>query len=74
MQEMTLDKVKRFAEQNKMIPENSMIIVGVSAGNDSMTMLHLLKSLQAGWNFGLPGGACESWDPWRGSRKGSEGG
>ena len=53
MQEMTLDKVKRFAEQNKMIPENSMIIVGVSGGNDSMTMLHLLKSLQAGWNFGL---------------------
>ena len=53
MQEMTLDKVKRFAEQNKMIPENSMIIAGVSGGNDSMTMLHLLKSLQAGWNFGL---------------------
>lgn len=50
---MTLDKVKRFAEQNKMIPENSMIIAGVSGGNDSMTMLHLLKSLQAGWNFGL---------------------
>ena len=53
MQEMTLDKVKRFAEQNKMIPENSMIIAGVSGGNDSMTMLHLLKSLQAGWNFRL---------------------
>ena len=48
MQEMTLDKVKRFAEQNKMIPENSMIIAGVSGGNDSMTMLHILKSLQAG--------------------------
>lgn len=32
MQEMTLDKVKRFAEQNKMIPENSMIIAGYPAG------------------------------------------
>lgn len=70
MQEMTLDKVKRFVEQNKMIPENSMIIAGVSGGNDSMTMLHLLKSLQAGWNFRLRVVHVNHGIRGRGSRKG----
>ena len=42
MQEITVDKVGRFVEENKMIPEECMVIAGVSGGNDSMTMLHLL--------------------------------
>ena len=53
MREMTLDKVNRFVEQNKMIPENCIVIAGVSGGNDSMTMLHLLKSMQEKQHFGL---------------------
>ena len=53
MQEITVDKVGRFVEENKMIPEECMVIAGVSGGNDSMTMLHLLKQLQEKKHFGL---------------------
>lgn len=53
MQETTADKVLRFIDENKMIQENYAVIAGVSGGNDSMTMLHLLKRFQADLHFHL---------------------
>ena len=53
MQETTADKVFGFIDENKMIQENCAVIAGVSGGNDSMTMLHLLKRFQADLHFHL---------------------
>ena len=42
MREKTFDKVKDFVKENEMLARNCAVIAGVSGGNDSMTMLHLL--------------------------------
>ena len=54
-----------------MLAENCAVIAGVSGGNDSMTMLHLLGRLGRDLAFSSPGGACEPWDPGSGGRPGS---
>ena len=51
MREKTFDKVKDFVKENEMLARNCAVIAGVSGGNDSMTMLHLLRRLSeiSGW-------------------------
>ena len=46
MREKTFDKVKDFVKENEMLARNCAVIAGVSGGNDSMTMLHLLRRLR----------------------------
>ena len=53
MQEKTFDKVNDFVKENEMLAENCAVIAGVSGGNDSMTMLHLLGRLGEIWHFHL---------------------
>ena len=53
MQEKTFNKVSGFVSENEMIPEGCMVIAGVSGGNDSMTMLDLLRRMQKKQHFGL---------------------
>ena len=53
MREKTFDKVKDFVKENEMLARNCAVIAGVSGGNDSMTMLHLLGRLGEIWHFHL---------------------
>ena len=53
MREKTFDKVKDFVKENEMLARNCAVIAGVSGGNDSMTMLHLLRRLREIWHFHL---------------------
>ena len=71
MREKTFDKVKDFVKENEMLARNCAVIAGVSGGNDSMTMLHLLRRLERDLAFSSPGGACEPWNPGSGGRQGS---
>ena len=53
MREKTFDKVKDFVKENEMLARNCAVIAGVSGGNDSMTMLHLLRRLREIWHLHL---------------------
>ena len=71
MREKTFDKVKDFVKENEMLARNCAVIAGVSGGNDSMTMLHLLRRLREIWHFHLRVVHSEPWDPGSGGRQGS---
>lgn len=48
-------KVAAFIEEKKLLPDNSTIVIGVSSGADSMSLLHYLHSLKNTKNLTLIG-------------------
>ena len=53
MQEDTLQKVKKYITETNMLKGCSEIILGVSGGPDSMTMLHILNELKGIFGYAL---------------------
>ena len=53
MQENTLQKVKKYIIETNMLEGCSAIILGVSGGPDSMTMLHILNGLKDVFDYTL---------------------
>ena len=40
-----LNRIKSFIETEKLLPEKSLVVVGLSGGADSMVLLHVLLQL-----------------------------
>lgn len=53
MQENTIQKVKRYAAENRIFEGCGLVIAGVSGGPDSMTMLHILDQIRRAENIEL---------------------
>ncbi len=48
-----VDKVQHFIQRHKLISKADHIVVGVSAGADSVTLLHILYALKHSWGLQL---------------------
>ncbi|WP_458415240.1 tRNA lysidine(34) synthetase TilS [Schinkia sp. CFF1] len=46
---MKQDKIEQFIKQHNLLAENSVVVVGVSGGSDSMALLHYLWSIKDKW-------------------------